>query len=104
MVSADTRTKYPFRAYGWGVPQDEAAQIDAVLGRLAQKYAELPHDHVAAVVQHVYARFSKSELREFVPLLVERRANDELARSMVARLDERLAHRGRAGEDTTVEA
>jgi hypothetical protein len=39
------------------VPQEERAQIDAVKHRLAQKYAELPHDHVAGVVQHVYARF-----------------------------------------------
>jgi hypothetical protein len=64
-----------------GVPQEERAQIDAVEHRLAQKYAELPHDHVARVVQHVYARFHHSKLREFVPLLVERRAAEQLARS-----------------------
>ena len=52
------------------VPQEERAQIDAVEHRLAQKYAELPHDHVAGVVQHVYARFNQSKLREFVPLLI----------------------------------
>ena len=62
------------------VPQDERAQIDAVQRRLAQKYAELPHDHVAAVVQRAYARFNHSTVREFVPLLVERRAREELAR------------------------
>ena len=66
------------------VPQEERAQIDAVEHRLAQKYAELPHDHVAGVVQHAYARFNKSKLRDFVPLLVERRAGDELARSTAA--------------------
>jgi hypothetical protein len=64
-----------------GVPQEERAQIDAVERRLAQKYAELPHDRVAGVVQHAYARFNKSKLRDFVPLLVERRAGEELARS-----------------------
>jgi hypothetical protein len=64
-----------------GVPQDERAQIDAVQRRLAQKYADLPHDHVAAVVQHVYARFNLSTVRDFVPLLVERRAREELATS-----------------------
>ena len=63
-----------------GVPQEERAQIDAVQHRLAQKYAELSHDHVAAVVQRAYARFSQSTVREFVPLLVERRAREELAR------------------------
>ncbi|WP_221041764.1 three-helix bundle dimerization domain-containing protein [Mycobacterium senriense] len=63
------------------MPQEERAQIDAVERRLVQKYAELPHDHVAAVVQHVYAGFNKSKLRDYVPLLVERRAREELARS-----------------------
>ena len=38
------------------------------------------HDHVAAVVQHVYARFNQSTLRDFIPLLVERRAREELAK------------------------
>ena len=65
-----------------GVPQKERAQIDAVEHRLAQKYAELPHDHVAGAVEHAYARFTESKLRDFVPLLVERRAGEELARSM----------------------
>jgi len=62
------------------VPQEERAQIDAVEHRLAQKYAELPHAHVAGVVEHGYARFHQSKLRDFVPLLVERRAGEELAR------------------------
>ncbi len=64
-----------------GVPQEERAQIDAVQGRLAQKYAQLPHTHVAAVVERTYGRFNQCTLRDFVPLLVERLARDELARS-----------------------
>ena len=68
-----------------GVPQEERARIDAIEHRLAQKYLELPHDHVAGVVQHVYARFNQSKLRDYVPLLVERRAAEELARSMTGR-------------------
>jgi hypothetical protein len=67
-----------------GVPQEERVQIDAVERRLVQKYAELPHDHVAAVVQHVYAGFNQSKLRDYVPLLVERRAREVLARSAAA--------------------
>jgi hypothetical protein len=66
------------------VPQEERAQIDAVERRLARKYTELPHDHVAAVVQHVYAVFDQSKLRDYVPLLVERRAREVLARSAAA--------------------
>jgi hypothetical protein len=68
-----------------GVPQEERAQIDAVELRLAQKYAEFPHDHVAGVVQHVHARFNQSTVRDYVPLLVERRAREVLARSATAR-------------------
>ena len=67
------------------MPQEERAQIDAVQRRLAQKYAELPHDHVAAVVRRVYGRFNQSTVRDYVPLLVERRATEELARSTAGR-------------------
>ena len=83
-----------------GVPQEERAQIDAVEHRLAQKYAELPHDHVAGVVQHVYARFNQAKLRDFVPLLVERRAGEQLALSTVGR--ESVANPDRAVEDSEV--
>jgi hypothetical protein len=67
------------------MPQEERAQIDAVQRRLAQKYAELPHDHVAAVVKHVYARFNESTVRDYVPLLVERRAREELTSTVEER-------------------
>jgi hypothetical protein len=74
-----------------GVPQEERAKIDAVERRLAQKYADLPHDDIAAVIQHAYARFNQSTVRDYVPLLVERRANEQLARSTARReaVDER---------------
>jgi hypothetical protein len=68
-----------------GVPQEERAPIDAVERRLAQKYADLPHYHVVGVVQHVYARFNRSTVRGYVPLLVERSAREVLARSAAAR-------------------
>lgn len=64
-----------------GVPQEERAQIDAVERRLAEKYREFPRDRVAAVVQHVHARFNQSTVRDYVPLLVERRATEELSKS-----------------------
>ncbi|WP_156623224.1 three-helix bundle dimerization domain-containing protein [Mycobacterium sp. 1164966.3] len=68
------------------MPQEERAQIDAVGRRLAQKYAQLPNDHVAGVVEQVYATFNHSRLRGFVPLLVEKRAAEELASSTASRL------------------
>jgi hypothetical protein len=43
-------------------------------------YAELPADHVSAAVYGAHARFEGCRIREFVPLLVERRARQELAR------------------------
>lgn len=83
-----------------GVPQEERAQIDAVQRRLAQKYAELPHDHVAAVVQHVHARFNKSTVRDYVPLLVERRAGEELSKSTAGQVVVAKAGRAVAGSET----
>jgi hypothetical protein len=60
--------------------QEERALIDAVEHRLAQRYEQFPRHHVAAVVQQTYARFNQSRVRDFIPLLVERRASEELTR------------------------
>ncbi|WP_085094870.1 three-helix bundle dimerization domain-containing protein [Mycobacterium paraense] len=68
-----------------GRPEEERAQIEAVQRRLARKYAQLPHPHVAAVVEQTYERFNGCTLRNFVVLLVERRAKEELAKSTSAR-------------------
>jgi hypothetical protein len=48
--------------------------------RLADKYAALPPDHIAAVVRNAYAPFRRSRVRGFLSLLVERRAGEELRR------------------------
>ena len=81
-------------------PQEEWAQIDAVQRRLAQKCAELPHDHVAAVVKQVYARFNQSTVRDYVPLLVERRAREELSKSTAGQAVIAKAGRAVAGSET----
>jgi hypothetical protein len=60
------------------MPQEERVLIYGVQRRLAKKYAALPIDHIAAVVQHAYAQFQSSRVRDFLPLLVERRAEEEL--------------------------
>jgi hypothetical protein len=57
----------------------ERATIDDIERRLAEKYATFSADYVAAVVQHVYVGFHSSRLRGFIPLLVERRAAEELS-------------------------
>ena len=83
-----------------GVPQEERAQMDAVQRRLVQKYAEFPHDHVAAVVQHVHARFNQSTVRDYVPLLVGRRASEELSKSTAGQTVVAKAGRAVAGSET----
>jgi hypothetical protein len=70
-----------------GVPQGERVLIGEVEQRLAKKYADLPPDHIAAVVQHAYSRFRSSRVRDFIPLLVERRADEELDELSVLRPD-----------------
>jgi hypothetical protein len=60
------------------MPQAERALIGDVQRRLTEKYTALPQDHVSAVVQYAYARFQTSRVRDFIPLLVERRADEEL--------------------------
>ena len=67
--------------------QEERVLIGDVEQRLAKKYAALPHDHIVAVVQHAYARFHSSRVRDFIPLLVERRADEELEELSVLRPD-----------------
>ena len=57
----------------------EAASIEEVERRLVSKYAQLPQDVVAAVVRSAHAHFEQSRVRDFVPLLVERRAGHELS-------------------------
>lgn len=69
------------------MPQEERVRIGDVERRLAKKYAALPHDQIAAVVQHAYARFRSSRVRGFIPLLVERRADEELEELSVLRPD-----------------
>lgn len=63
------------------MPPAERALIDDVERRLAEEYVAFSADYIAAVVQHVYARFDRSPVRGFVPLLVERRAAEELRSS-----------------------
>ena len=56
----------------------EEALIDEVQRRLARKYDQVPPDDVAAAVQRAQARFAGCPVRDFIPLLVERRAKQEL--------------------------
>jgi hypothetical protein len=57
----------------------EERRIADVERRLASKYGHLPPDQIFRTVQKARARFEQSSIREFVPLLVERRASAELS-------------------------
>lgn len=47
--------------------------------RLTSKYAEISPDRVSSAIQSAHKRFAQSPIRDFVPLLVERRARSELS-------------------------
>lgn len=74
------------------MPTDERALIDEVVRRLAEKHGQLSSQRVATVVQQVYAQFAASRVRGYVPLLVERRADEQLT----GREQSRVAAGGRA--------
>jgi hypothetical protein len=56
----------------------EQTVIDEVTDRLTSRYPTIPPDTLTAVVQGVLARFDGRPVREYVPLLVERFAVEEL--------------------------
>ena len=57
----------------------EAALIDEVQQRPVRKFSHVPKDQISTTVAHAHARFEHSRVRDFIPLLVERRARTELA-------------------------
>jgi CRISPR/Cas system-associated exonuclease Cas4 (RecB family) len=60
--------------------KSERDLIVAVEHRLADRFADLPAERVSAAVDRAQARFAQSTIREFIPLLVERRVAAELTR------------------------
>lgn len=50
--------------------------------RLTAKFADLPPARVTTVIDGARRQFADSTIRDFVPLLVERRAEEELARQL----------------------
>ncbi|MBV8349167.1 MAG: hypothetical protein JOZ49_17060 [Mycolicibacterium sp.] len=58
----------------------EQTQLSHVVEHLTRKYPSVPPATVAGIVHHIHTRFEGRPLRDFVPLLVERNANAELAK------------------------
>ena len=57
----------------------EAVQIDEVIARVAATCPEISTADVTRVVHTLHAGFDDAKVREFVPLLVERKARAVLA-------------------------
>jgi hypothetical protein len=47
--------------------------------RLVRKFSHIPKDQISTTVAQAHARFEHSRVRDFKPLLVERRARVALA-------------------------
>jgi hypothetical protein len=56
----------------------EENRIANLIERLAAAHTELPSDQVTTAVNDALASFAGASVREFVPLLVERRACKQL--------------------------
>ncbi|MFJ4654477.1 three-helix bundle dimerization domain-containing protein [Nocardia sp. NPDC088792] len=63
------------------VLNDEATQIQSVLEKLTRHHPEISPSAIAAIVDRSRDALAGARVRNFVPLLVERRANIELAAS-----------------------
>ena len=58
----------------------ERALIGQVVERLTRKNPTVPQETVATVVNAAHSRFDQCKIRDFVPVLVERRAKVLLAK------------------------
>jgi hypothetical protein len=57
----------------------EQVAIDRVQQRLSARFVQLPSERVTSAVQDALNGFAQSAVRDFVPLLVERKAAERLA-------------------------
>lgn len=62
---------------------DERRQVTEVQHRLIGMYGDRKPEEVADAVEAAYRHFDGTDVRDFVPLLVERRANETLSGSSV---------------------
>lgn len=71
--------------------QEELQHIEMIASTLKVKHADTPADTVTEIVDDAYSRFDGQPIRDFVPLLVERRAQERLggvATAMPTSLDD----------------
>lgn len=61
---------------------DEGEQIANVQDRLMKRFTDVPAEQVSATVAQAHKHFITSTVRDYVALLVERRAHAELQASL----------------------
>lgn len=64
---------------------DEGEQIANVEDRLMKRFTDVPAEKVSATVAEAHSHFITSTVRDYVALLVERRAHAELQASFHSR-------------------
>ncbi|MCV7173624.1 hypothetical protein H7I41_27235 [Mycobacterium manitobense] len=74
--------------------KSERELIDDVEHRLVARFVDVPAGLVATTVDDAYRRFEDSVIRDFIPLLVERRVSDELATVAAGQPDRSFALAG----------
>jgi hypothetical protein len=62
---------------------DEQARVADVRARLQSRFPELDPDIVSEVVDRAYHEFDGANVRDFVPILVEKHARDLLVEQVV---------------------
>lgn len=61
------------------MPNDsELRHVADVVARLGQCYPQISAAEIDCLVQGIYERFANARIREFIPLLVERAAREEI--------------------------
>jgi hypothetical protein len=58
--------------------KSERELVDEVVERLGGKFPQLPVGLIATAVEDAYMHLGQSVIRDYIPLLVERRAHNEL--------------------------
>ena len=58
--------------------KSERELVDEVVQRLGDKFPQLPVGLIATAIEDAYIHLEQSVIRDYIPLLVERRALNEL--------------------------
>lgn len=61
-----------------GTPADERERVAEVVERLHRKFPGVAHDRIKDAVSQAHHELDTARVRDFVPVLVEKRARDLL--------------------------